>query len=193
MTLITNIRPAKPDDAEALAGLAERTFRDTFGTEENLADMDLYCAKSFSIEVQRQEILDENYVTLLAEVDEQLVAFSQVRLKSPKDCVSAARTQSEVGSSIGSSGLCPSELYRLYVAKVWHGRGVAQAVMAKVFAMVAEAGVDCLWLGVWEHNPRAIAFYRKFGFTTVGEHVFQFGNDPQRDLVMMRVIDDESD
>ena len=185
MTAIV-IRRALPEDGEALAQLAERTFRDTFGTEENLADMDLYCAKSFSIEIQRREILDENYVTLLAEVDAQLVAFSQVRLQSPKDCVSVA-SASVAGDLVKE----PSELYRLYVAKAWHGRGVAQALMAEVMATVAQAGADCLWLGVWEHNPRAIAFYRKCGFTAVGEHVFQFGNDPQRDLIMMRAIKNE--
>jgi len=43
-----------------------------------------------------------------------------------------------------------------------------------------------VWLGVWEHNPRAIAFYRKWGFEAVGEHVFVVGTDPQRDLVMTR-------
>ncbi|MFK8185316.1 MAG: N-acetyltransferase family protein [Phormidesmis sp.] len=175
----TTIRRAKPDDAAALASLAKRTFQDTFGTEDNLADMALYCTESFSAEVQRQEILDENYVTLLAEVEGQLVAFAQVRLQSPKDCVSAAY----------ASKTCPSELYRLYVAKVWHGQGVAQAVMAEVVAVAAQAGVDCLWLGVWEHNPRAIAFYRKCGFTVVGEHIFQFGSDSQRDLVMLRAMD----
>jgi ribosomal protein S18 acetylase RimI-like enzyme len=37
---------------------------------------------------------------------------------------------------------------------------------------------------VWEHNPKAIAFYRKFGFETVGDHTFMLGLDRQRDIVM---------
>jgi ribosomal protein S18 acetylase RimI-like enzyme len=44
------------------------------------------------------------------------------------------------------------------------------------------------WLGVWEHNPRAIAFYRKSGFVEVGDHVFPVGRDPQRDVVMARAV-----
>jgi ribosomal protein S18 acetylase RimI-like enzyme len=43
---------------------------------------------------------------------------------------------------------------------------------------------DCLWLGVWEHNPRAITFYRKFGLEVVGTHAFMLGLDRQRDLIM---------
>ena len=43
---------------------------------------------------------------------------------------------------------------------------------------------DCLWLGVWEHNPRAMTFYRKFGLEVVGTHAFMLGLDRQRDLIM---------
>jgi RimJ/RimL family protein N-acetyltransferase len=47
---------------------------------------------------------------------------------------------------------------------------------------------DVVWLGVWERNPRAIAFYRKFGFVEVGDKVFPLGTDPQRDIVMARSV-----
>lgn len=171
---VTTIRQASLDDAAVLAQLAERTFRNTFTTGNNSADMELHCAKSFGAEIQQKEILNPNYVALLAEIDHQLVGFAQVRLYSPKDCVTAQR---------------PSELYRLYVSKEWHGRGVAQQIISQVFSTATAAGADHLWLGVWEHNPRAIAFYRKYGFKVVGDHVFQFGSDPQRDLIMMTAME----
>ncbi len=167
---MTTIRRAHLDDSEALAYLAEHTFRETFTTGNNPTDMALHCAKNFGAEIQRQEILDPNCATILAEVDSQLVAFAQVRLYSPKDCVSANH---------------PSELHRLYVSKEWHGRGLAHKIMAQILSTAASAPADALWLGVWEHNPRAIAFYGKYGFSVVGEHIFQFGSDPQRDLVMV--------
>ena len=167
------IRQATVDDAETLALLAERIFRDTFVTPDNRSDLDLYCAENFGAEVQQQEILDSNVVTLLAEMEDQQIAFAQVRLHAPKASLSADR---------------PSELRRLYVAKEWHGRGVAKDMMAHIISAVAQTGADHIWLGVWEHNPRAIAFYRKHGFDVVGEHVFHFGNDPQRDLIMMAKV-----
>lgn len=170
------LRQAYLGDSEALAHLAERTFRETFATGNNLADMELHCAKNFGAEIQRQEILDPNCAMILAEVESQLVAFAQVRLYSPKECVSTDHS---------------SELHRLYVSKEWHGRGVAHKVMAEILSTAAFAGADYLWLGVWEHNPRAIAFYRKYGFRAVGEHVFQFGSDPQRDLIMAVEINEK--
>jgi ribosomal protein S18 acetylase RimI-like enzyme len=52
-----------------------------------------------------------------------------------------------------------------------HGRGVAQALMEHVLGRAAPLDADVAWLGVWERNPRAIAFYRKQGFEAVGEQV----------------------
>jgi ribosomal protein S18 acetylase RimI-like enzyme len=165
------------DDAESLARLAERTFRNTFVEASNPTDMDLHCAKNFSVEIQRREILNPNYVTILADLEGELVAFAQVRLLSPQQCVIAER---------------PSELYRLYVSSEWHGRGIAHEVMSEVLTTAAHGGADCVWLGVWEQNPKAIAFYRKYGFKVVGDHVFQVGTDPQRDLVMAVEVDGQS-
>ncbi|MEO0351287.1 MAG: GNAT family N-acetyltransferase [Cyanobacteria bacterium P01_A01_bin.15] len=169
------IRQAYSDDAEALARTAKHIFRETFATENNLTDMEFYCSKSFGTEIQRQEILDPNWATILAEVEGQLVAFAQVRLHSPKACVAADQ---------------PSELHRLYVQKEWHGRGVAHKLMSNILSTALATGADYIWLGVWEHNPRAIAFYGKYGFRVVGEHIFQFGSDPQRDLVMMAEVNE---
>jgi ribosomal protein S18 acetylase RimI-like enzyme len=50
------------------------------------------------------------------------------------------------------------------------------------------AGCDLIWLGVWEHNPRAIGFYRKWGFRQVGAQRFQLGAELQTDLVMARQV-----
>ena len=56
--------------------------------------------------------------------------------------------------------------------------------MSALIDRALEVGAKTLWLGVWEHNPRALAFYGKFGFTCVGEHTFVLGTDKQRDLIM---------
>jgi diamine N-acetyltransferase len=58
-------------------------------------------------------------------------------------------------------------------------------------AVVGEArtrGAQTLWLGVWERNARAIAFYRKRGFQDVGRHQFLVGTDRQTDRLMVLPI-----
>lgn len=166
---MTMIRRATAADAAALAALAERTFRETFAAENSPQDMDLHCARSFGEQIQRNELSDPSRITLLAEVDREPVGFAQLLLGSAARCLASAR---------------PCELTRLYVAREWHGRRVAQELMTAALATAAQAKCTHLWLGVWEHNPRAIAFYRKFGLEVIGEHAFVLGTDPQRDLVM---------
>ncbi len=47
---------------------------------------------------------------------------------------------------------------------------------------------DVIWLDVWEKNPRAIAFYERWGFVKVGEQDYQLGNDLQLDWLMARNV-----
>lgn len=167
------IRMAKLSDASALANLAEQTFRDTFADTNTAQDMDLHCQNTYSQAIQLSEINNPDIVTLVAEDNSQLVAYSQVRWAEVEPCV---------------SGSTPGEIHRLYVDRDWHGKGLAPALMDACLQALKEHGSDVAWLGVWEHNPRAIAFYRKFGFAEVGDHVFPVGNDPQRDIIMMRSL-----
>ena len=169
------IRPARESDAAALSELAERTFRDAFGALNTPADMDLHCARSFAPALQAAEIVEPGLHTLLAEDRGSLVAFAQVDLRSPRPPGVAASPA--------------AELRRLYVDRRWHGTGLARELMQRALELAAASGARALWLGVWEHNPRAIAFYRRSGFAAVGEHVFTVGTDPQRDLVMVRPVD----
>ncbi len=60
--------------------------------------------------------------------------------------------------------------------------------MDKAVEIARAEGYDTMWLGVWERNFKAQAFYVKSGFTQVGQHVFRLGTDDQTDLIMSRFI-----
>ena len=168
------IRPAKSSDAASLAAIAERTFRETFAIDNTEENINLHCARKFSVEIQGEEIADPQLTTLLAEIAGELVGFAQLAL---------ARAAASV------KGDRPAELHRIYVSSEWHGRGVANELMRAVYAAAAQAGSDCIWLGVWERNLKAIAFYRKCGFAVVGDHPFVLGRDRQRDLILAAQVD----
>ncbi|HKU13259.1 MAG TPA: GNAT family N-acetyltransferase [Steroidobacteraceae bacterium] len=137
------------------------------------ADMDLHCRTSYGEALQADEIGNPQMVTLLSEAAGRLAGYAQLRWDGTPECVVA-----------GS----PGEIQRLYVAGEWHGKGVAQQLMSAAIAEMELRGSDVVWLGVWERNPRAIAFYRKFGFVEVGTQIFRLGRDPQRDIVMARPV-----
>jgi diamine N-acetyltransferase len=170
---VVSIRPAVPSDASRLAAIAERTFREAFAADNAGTDIDLYCAQYFRPELQRGEISDPMLITLLAEAAGELIGFAQLRLKHAVSCIHFEQ---------------PAELNRLYVASEWHGRGAAHDLMRAVFEEAGRALSDCIWLGVWERNARAIAFYRKFQFRIVGDHSFMLGRDRQRDLILVAEV-----
>jgi ribosomal protein S18 acetylase RimI-like enzyme len=167
------IRRAEEDDASALSILAERTFRDAFAETNTAANMQLHCAASYAQALQLAEIRDSSLETWVAESATGLIAYVQLRLEAASPLISDER---------------PVEIQRFYVDASHHGTGLAQQVMAHVVARANAAGSAALWLGVWERNARALAFYRKWGFDVVGEHTFWLGEDPQRDLIMCRGV-----
>lgn len=118
---------------------------------------------------QTAELSHPAFTTLLAFADGALAGFVQLRSGRPPVCVTAPR---------------PIELWRFYVARAWHGRGVAQELMGAAKAAARRRGAGALWLGVWERNPRARAFYGKSGFADVGSQTFLLGTDEQTDRVM---------
>lgn len=133
----------------------------------------MHLARSYGLRQQTAELAHPAITTLLACADGELAGYAQLRPGLPPPCVTAAP---------------PIELWRFYVARAWHGRGVAQALMAAAVAAARERDGAVLWLGVWERNPRAQAFYRKSGFVDVGSQVFLVGTDAQTDRVMELIL-----
>jgi ribosomal protein S18 acetylase RimI-like enzyme len=169
MSSIT-IRRAAVSDAAALAELAARTFSETFAADNSPEDLAAHLQSSYGVAQQTVELEDRDVVTLLAYQDEDLAGFVQVRRKAAPSCVSGDR---------------PVELFRFYLSRSAQGTGLAAPLMRAARAAAEELEGRHLWLGVWEHNPRAIAFYLKSGFVKVGSHVFVVGSDRQTDFVLV--------
>jgi diamine N-acetyltransferase len=167
------IRRATVADAAVLAELGARTFNDTFAADNKPADMAAYLAVAFSPEQQAAELADARATFLLAEMDGSAAGYAALRAGDAPSCVTGAQAV---------------ELARLYVAQEWLGSGVGAALMRACIDEAQAAGYRTMWLGVWEHNERAQAFYRKWAFKVVGTHVFQLGSDPQTDLLMERAL-----
>jgi ribosomal protein S18 acetylase RimI-like enzyme len=163
------IRNATIDDAAALAEIAERTFRDTFAKDNTPEDLEAYVASAYGESLQHRELDDPETLVLLGESEDgTLVAYTQMRrVRSPHGEV---------------------EIARFYVDRTYHGQGLAQQLMNAAVDAARGLGATTLWLGVWERNLRAIAFYVKCGFRDVGSQPFLVGSDLQTDRVMARVI-----
>ncbi|MDQ6737241.1 MAG: GNAT family N-acetyltransferase [Gemmatimonadota bacterium] len=167
------ITTAAEVDAASLATFAARTFRETFGCDNTSEDMDAYVALHFNEQRQRAELRDPSCLALLVHSGTQLVGYAQLMESSdPPRAISAPAI----------------EIQRFYVESAHHGTGIAQALMRECIVASSDRGFAAVWLGVWERNPRAIAFYRKSGFVDLGSQPFVLGDDLQTDRIMLRSL-----
>lgn len=167
------IRTASANDAEALVSLAIKTFRDTFDDVNTPENMMLYLTKNFTLKRTQEEITEKGSVFFIAEQDDQVIGYARVRRSAKPEGVGE-------GKAI--------EIERLYADKKYIGKRVGFLLMTECIQYAREHKFDVVWLGVWEHNERAITFYKRWGFETFSDHIFMLGNDAQTDLLMKKSL-----
>lgn len=167
------IRRGEIHDAELLAELGARTFSETFAADNTPENMAAYLAAEYSPAKVAADLANPRCLFQIAETDGVAVGYAMLR--------SGAAPEQVIGER-------PIELVRLYVSRDSLGSGVGAALMQACLAEAKHRGHQTLWLGVWEHNNRAQAFYRKWNFREVGTQRFQLGDDPQTDFLMERSI-----
>jgi len=173
------IRVAKLEDAPLLAQMGERTFRETFASDNTPQDLAEYLRKNFSPEIQSAELAQPGCLFLILEIDGAPAGYVRLQDLATDPCLA---------ESSEWNGLHPMELVRIYLLQAWTGHRLGDVLMQASIDQVQILGVEVMWLGVWEHNERAIAFYKRWGFAPVSTHVFQLGQDLQTDYVMSRRI-----
>ncbi len=173
------IRRAELQDAEMLTELCWKTFWDAFHDNPKNAPDDLadYMNSAFNVGQIEGELADENAIFLVAEIKDEAVGYAKLLLDSRESEIIAEKS---------------IELNRLYSKQEFLGKGVGKSLIEKCLEEAEKHNCDTMWLGVWEFNPRAQAFYRKYGFYEVGKHIFQLGLDAQTDLLMQKDLNNLS-
>ena len=161
------IRQAELSDAAALSTLAMETYAEAFGHSFSASDLQAHLTDTLTIDHFRT-YCDRDGL-LVAEWDGAIVGY-----------VHFATVRGETD--------CDAELLRLYVRSDSRNRGIGRALMAAALDHPLLSGTDRVILDVWEHNPAAMRFYRRFGFEVVGERAFavRSGAETSLDLIMAR-------
>ena len=170
---VTTIRQARVEDAVTLAKLGASSFMQAFAAANHPDDIQAYVDKAFKIEQIRTELNDAQCTFLLAEKGEALLGYAKLRRGETDSCI---------------TGQHPVELQRIYANPEYIGSGVGKALLLASMNQAREDQFATLWLGVWEDNAQAIAFYHHMGFETVGTKDFMMGQDRQTDLIMQWLL-----
>ncbi len=172
MNIIT-IRKATAADAGMIADLSRQTFYDSFAADNTPGDMDKFMNEQFTREILMAEVTAPDSIFLLALIQDEIAGYARLR-ESPNP------------PDLGDKPAI--EIARLYAVTSTIGKGVGSALMQECLSIAQGKKKALIWLGVWEHNQRAIAFYTRWGFRKFSEHVFVLGNDPQTDWLMQKEL-----
>ncbi|MEL6948811.1 MAG: GNAT family N-acetyltransferase [Pseudomonadota bacterium] len=145
-------------------------FRETFAPHNTAENMNQYANKAFGPVSMAARMSKPTAVTIVGEHQGDIVAYALMFEAPLPDCIDTT---------------APTRfLERFYVDSTWHGKGLADRLLAAVRDAVLGTEARHLWLTVWDQNPRAIRYYEKRGFTLCGHVDFTLGDDRQRDFVM---------
>ena len=158
--------------AKSLRNLLELTFRDTYSTQNTSENIEQHVASKFSLEVIIQELQDTSFQYFVISEKEVLIGFAKLVLNNPCEGIIQKNL----------------EIERFYIHPAHKGEGLGAKLMDFCTNWAAEQGFETVWLGVWEHNPAAIAFYSKMCFSLFGSHVFTVGDEDQTDLILIKEL-----
>ena len=161
-------------DVTALARLKAETFIESFSDGNDPAQLAAHVARNFAEDVIAEELADPRVVTSWVVDDGDPVGYVRLNFDD---------AQTVDGLAEGA------EIEQIYVRASHHGRGIGGQLLRHAVAVAGEWNRPFVWLGVWEHNAKAIAVYERHGFAVFGDHVFLFGDEAQRDLLMRLDLD----
>ncbi|MBS4064714.1 MAG: GNAT family N-acetyltransferase [Chitinophagaceae bacterium] len=167
------IRKATVADAELIADLSRTTFYDAFAKDNTKENMDDFMNNVFTKDALMQEVLNNEGIFILAFDGEEAVGYARMREQNKEQIL---------------EGENAVEIARIYSTQAAIGKGVGPALMKACIDIALDMKRSVIWLGVWEKNQRAIAFYQKWGFEKFGEHIFPIGTDPQTDWLMKKAL-----
>ncbi len=165
------IRRADASDAALIADLSRTTFYQAFAKDNTASDMELFMNEQFTKEGLMQEVQEADGIFLLAYDVTEAVGYARIRVENKYKQEGAL------------------EVARIYALDKAIGQGVGKALMETCLQIARDMQMNMVWLGVWEKNERAIAFYEKWGFEKFGEHKFLLGTDWQTDCLMKKMLE----
>jgi len=172
--LVFNVRKAKSEDLNQLIRLSRQTFVEAFGYQNKPENMEAYMDTAFCQPQLQEELQDPGSVFYLIFSDreeEEPVGYAKLR---------------NSGKQAALEGYRAVEIQQIYVLERLRGWKIGKLLMQTCLDTAIQLEYQVVWLGVWERNSHAIAFYRRWGFEQFSDYIFHFGDEDQKDLLLLK-------
>ncbi len=169
-----NIRSVRSEEWQALQAIALYTFRITYEHKNPKDDFEAYIEEAFNDVQIQKELTEKNSFFYFLEEGEKIIGYLKLNIES-------AETEEIEGDTL--------EIERIYVLPEAQGKGYGKVLIQKAVSVAQIHQKNIVWLGVWDQNPEAIAFYERMGFRIFGTHIFRVGWEDQTDYLMKKIIE----
>ncbi|MBM7602451.1 ribosomal protein S18 acetylase RimI-like enzyme [Metabacillus crassostreae] len=161
------------DDLHRLQEISIKTFNDTFKDQNSTVNMTAYIQKAFNLKQLERELANPSSQFFFANFTNEVAGYLKVNMND---------AQSE---EMGEESL---EIERIYIKNKFQKYGLGKSLLNKAMEIAMEHYKNKVWLGVWEKNENAIAFYEKMGFVHTSVHSFYMGDEKQTDFIMTKTL-----
>ena len=168
-----NIKKCTLEDSRKLQEISYETFNETFKHQNSPENMNAYLEKAFNLKQLEKELSNISSQFFFVYFDNEVAGYLKVNTND---------AQSE---EMGAESL---EIERIYIKKKFQKHGLGKYLLNKAMEIAMERNKKKSWLGVWEKNENAIAFYIKMGFVQTGAHSFYMGDEEQIDFIMTKTL-----
>lgn len=168
-----HIRKCSSEDLALLQEISAETFKETFQNQNSPESMSAYLEKAFNLDQLRKELSHPCSQFYIIYSNDEAAGYLKLNIDE-------AQTE-----GLGNDSL---EIERIYIRKSHLKQGLGKLLIHKAIEIAKQLKKEKLWLGVWEQNENAIAFYKKLGFMQTGSHIFKLGDEEQLDFIMTKSI-----
>ncbi|MBK8846847.1 MAG: GNAT family N-acetyltransferase [Bacteroidetes bacterium] len=171
--MFLEILPATKDHAALLCKIGAQFFYDAYKDVKSETDLQEYIADAFLLVKVEAEFDNPMLFFAIGYVNKIPVAYIKLR---------SDRTHPNL------EGIANLEIERIYVDRQYWRYKFGGAMMNYAIEYARQNKFDCLWLGVWQENNRAISFYKNAGFEIFGTKKFYVGSEENNDFVMRLML-----
>lgn len=168
------IKQCNLEDLHKLQEISVETFNETFKHQNTPENMEAYLERAFNVNQLEEELSNASSRFYFVYFKEEVAGYLKVNIND---------SQSE---DMGDDSL---EIERIYIKNEFQKHGLGKYLLNVATEVALQQNKKKIWLGVWEANENAIAFYKKLGFIQTGTHSFYMGDEEQIDYIMIKTIE----
>ncbi|AZV43377.1 GNAT family acetyltransferase [Peribacillus asahii] len=168
-----NIKKCTIEDLCILQEINYETFNETFKQQNSPENMKVYLERAFNLKQLEKELSNTSSEFFFVYFNDEVAGYLKVNINDAQS--------EEMSDEL-------LEIERIYIKNKFQKHGLGKYLLNKAMEIAMERNKKKIWLGVWEKNENAIAFYKKMGFAQTGSHSFYMGDEEQMDFIMTKTL-----